>query len=302
MKKKRKLFFASTIGLYLFAVFGQWVCDLPYNNQNLGQQREMRLRTLAVIAVCVFCIRLLRGENRRRRIYRMVLGTALSVCFIAGIVYPLLQVNNTHDSFAVHPRLIEREGGTYWSGELDWLEEKKNLWNLSRWTGRGVDWYQVDASVLDSAPENVDWEAEPYRSALEEKCRAWHMLYNYGEELTLNLLNYLLGRWSWCVYLLLALLWTGSGLSLFSERKSWGETLLLILSFLLLTVRIWLPVLDCCGLFYSCIGPLFTGDSQEALTQHVAVAPALGLVFGLTLSEEKVELLNRMTAWLKKTI
>lgn len=120
MKEKRKLFYISTIGLYLFAVFGQWVCGLAYDNQRCLQQREMRLRMLAVIAVCVLCVRLLRGDGRSKRVWRPILGAALSVCMLAAMVYPLLQACNTRDSFAVHPRLIEREGGAHWTGALDW--------------------------------------------------------------------------------------------------------------------------------------------------------------------------------------
>ncbi len=302
MKEKRTLFYISTIGLYLFAVFGQWVCCLAYENQSYSQQREMRLRMLAVIAVCVLCVWLLRGGGRKKRVWRTILGAALSVCLVAGMAYPLLQLNNTRDSFTVHPRLVGYEGEAHWKAELDWREEKKNLWHLSRWAGRGDDWYRQDASVLENAPEDVDWETEPYRSALEEKCRARYMLYDRGEELLLNLTNYLLGRWIWLVYLLLALLWTGSGLSLFSERRSGSETLILILSFLLLTVRIWLRALDCCGLVCSDVGLLFSDDNQEALIQLAAVAPAFGLLIGLTLSESEEDLLSRMTAWLKKTI
>lgn len=302
MKEKRKLLFASTIGLYLFAVFGQWVCGLAYDNQSYSQQREMRLRMLAVIAACVLCVRLLRGGGRKKRVWRTILGATLSVCIVAGVAYPLLQVNNTRDSYAVNPCLIERAGGAHWTAELDWREEKKNLWNLSRWAGRGADWVQVDASVLENAPEDVDWETEPYRSALEEKCRAQYMLYDRGEELLLNLTNYLLGRWSWCVYMLLVLLWTGSGLSMLLEKKSRGETLLLSLSFLMLTVRIWLPALDCCGLVYACVGPLFTCGDGDVLIQPGTVAPAFGLLFGLTLYEKEEAMLNRIMAWLKKTI
>lgn len=128
------------------------------------------------------------------------------------------------------------------------------------------------------------------------------MLYDRGEKLLLNLTNYLLGRWIWLVYLLLALLWTGSGMSLLSERRSRGETLLLILPFLMLAIRIWLPALDCCGLVCSCVGPLFTYDYEDAFIQLCAVAPAFGLLFGMTLSEREEKLLNRLTAWLKKTI
>ena len=117
MKEKRKLFYISTIGLYLFAVFGQWVCGLAYDNQRCLQQREMRLRMLAVIAVCVLCVRLLRGDGRSKRVWRPILGAALSVCMLAAMVYPLLQACNTRDSFAVHPRLIEREAGLAGRGE-----------------------------------------------------------------------------------------------------------------------------------------------------------------------------------------
>ena len=302
MKKKRRLFLVSTISFYLFAVFGQWVCCLAYENQSYSQQREMRLRMLAVIALCVFCAWLLRGGSRKKRVWRMILGTVLSASLVAGMAYPLLQLSNTRDSYAVHPRLVECEGRAHWTGELDWREEKKNLWILSRWAGRGADWYQVDASVLENAPEDADWEAEPYRSALEEKCRARHMLYNCGEELLLNLTNYLLGRWIWLVYLLLALLWTGSGISMLLEKRSRGETLLLSLSFLLLTIRIWLPALDCCGLICSCVVLLFTYNDGDVLIQLAAVAPSFGLLIGLTLSESEENLLSRMTAWLKKTI
>ena len=302
MKEKRKLLYISTIGLYLFSVFGQWVCRLAYDNLSYSQQREMRLRMLAVIALCVLCVWLLRGGGRKKHVWRVILGAALSVSIVAAMAYPLLQLNNTRDSYAVHPRLIEREGRAHWTAELDWREEKKNLWSLSHWVGRGADWYQVDASVIENKPEDADWETEPYRSALEEKCRARYMLYSHGEKLLLNMTNYLLGRWIWVAYLLLALLWTASGLSLFSERRSRGETLLLSLAFLLLTIRIWLPALDCCGLVCSCVGPLFIYDYGNALIQLLALAPAFGLLIGLTLSEREEELLNRMTAWLKKTI
>lgn len=149
MKEKRKLFYISTIGLYLFAVFGQWVCGLAYDNQRCLQQREMRLRMLAVIAVCVLCVRLLRGDGRSKRVWRPILGAALSVCMLAAMVYPLLQACNTRDSFAVHPRLIEREGGAHWTGALDWLEEEKKLWKLSHWAGRGEVWYQLDDAHQD---------------------------------------------------------------------------------------------------------------------------------------------------------
>ena len=302
MKEKRKLFYISTIGLYLFAVFGQWVCGLAYDNQRCLQQREMRLRMLAVIAVCVLCVRLLRGDGRSKRVWRTILGAALSVCMLAAMVYPLLQACNTRDSFAVHPRLIEREGGAHWTGELDWLEEEKKLWKLSHWAGRGEVWYQLDDAVLENAPADADWESEPYRSALEESCRGRYMLYDHGEKLLLNLTNYLLGRWIWLAYLLLALLWTGSGMTLFAEKKSRGETLLLSLAFLLPALRIWLPTLDCCGLVYSCVGPLFSCAQGDAPTQLCAVAPAFGFLIGLTLSEKEKELLTRMTVWLKKTI
>lgn len=125
MKGKRKLFYISAIGLYLFTVFGQWVCGLVYDNQSYSQQREMRLRMLAVIAVCVLCVWLLRGGGRKKRVWRMILGSALSVCIVTGMAYTLLQFGNTRDSYAVHPRLIGYEGEAHWTAELDWREEKK---------------------------------------------------------------------------------------------------------------------------------------------------------------------------------
>lgn len=261
----------------------------------------MRLLTLAAAGLCAALVWLFRQEGKIKRFWGCVFALITAGCMAASVGASLYQIQDGDDSFYVGSWVGDRYYDTHWKSELNWREESGRLWRLSRWFGGGEAWSRYEEELLENLPEDVDWESEPYHSALEERQRFRSLLWESDSELLLNLLCYRLGRWTWCVYLLLALAWTGAGIALLTEVSPRRDLILAGIALCLLAVRLWLPALSCLGLVYSARGPLFTAPSGEPyLFVLCTVVPAFGLLLGLTLSAAENEKLSQAAERLKK--
>ncbi len=302
MSTKKIAFLISTICLYAFAVFGQWIIAMMVHLDGYGEQADMRLGTLVIIGLCVGAVWLFRRSGKLGRFWGLVFGVIITagILFFAG--NSLYHMQDKKDTYYVGGWVDDRYYDIHWRSEIDWQEERGKLWRLSHWVGRGEPWYPYDDAVLESAPEDVDWASdEPYRTELDNRDRVRHIIWNSYADMLLNLLCYRLGRWVWCVYVLIALAWTGSGIAMLFELKTRRDLLLALPALGLLAILIWLPTLSCPGLVYSYHGLLFTAESSDtALLHYCAVAPAFGLLFGLTLGEREKKLMERIAEKLKK--
>ena len=74
MSTKKKVFLISTLCLYAFAVFGQWIIVMTLHQGDYAQQAEMRLITLLITGICVGAIRLLQKNGRIGRFWGLVFG------------------------------------------------------------------------------------------------------------------------------------------------------------------------------------------------------------------------------------
>ena len=302
MSTKKKVFLISTLCLYAFAVFGQWIIVMTVHQGGYAKQAEMRLITLLIAGICVGAIRLLQKNGRIGRFWGLVFGVIITVSIVVFAGTTLSHMKDKNDSYYVGGWIGDQYYDVHWYSELDWQEERGKLWRLSHWVGRGEPWYPYDDAVLESAPEDVDWASdEPYRTELDNRDRVRHILWSSHADMLLNLLCYRLGRWVWCVYVLIALAWTGSGIAMLFELETRRDLLLALPALCLLAILIWLPTLSCPGLVYSYHGLLFTAESSDtALLHYCAVAPAYGLLFGLTLGDREKKLLDRIAEKLKK--
>lgn len=302
MSTKKKAFLISTVCLYAFAVFGQWIIVMMLHLEGYAEQVDMRLRMLVIIGLCVGAVRLFRRNGKLGRFWGLVFGVivAAGLLFFAG--NSLYHMQDKTGTYYVGGWFDDRYYDVHWYSEIDWQEERGKLWRLSRWFGRGEPWYPFDDALLENAPEDVDWASdEPYRTELDNRERVRYILWRSDADMLLNLLCYRLGRWVWCVYLLIALAWTGSGIALLSELEERRDLLLALPALCLLIILVWLPALSCPGLIYSCHSLLFTAASDDSVLLHIcAVAPAFGLLFGLTLGDGEKKLLDRIAETLKK--
>ena len=302
MSTKKKVFLISTLCLYAFAVFGQWIIVMTVHQGGYAKQAEMRLITLLIAGICVGAIRLLQKNGRIGRFWGLVFGVIITVSIVVFAGTTLSHMKDKNDSYYVGGWIGDQYYDVHWYSELDWQEERGKLWRLSHWFGRGEPWYPYDDAVLENAPDNVDWaKDEPYHSELDKRERVRHILWNSDADMLLNLLCHRLGRWVWCLYFLIALSWTGAGIALLRELETKRDLLLTFPALCLLAILLWLPTLSCLGLVYSYHGLLFTANSSDTVLLHYcAAAPASGLLLGLTLGEKEKVLLDRIAAELQR--
>lgn len=301
MSEKKRVFLISAIVLYIFAILGQWIIEMIYHEINYSRQAESRLLMIVIASICAWAARICRQSIKIKPIWGKVFSAFIVACLMLFIGSSLQNMRETRGTYSTDNWIDDRYIDKRWTGALDWLEEGTELWRASRWFGRGAPLYPYDDGILKGAPENVDWETdEPYHGMLDNRARAIRICCSGESSMLLPLLCHRLGRWVWCLYLLIALVWTGSGLALLLDMKSRGELLLGIPAFCGLSVLLWLPILSCPGLVCSYHGPLFTFRADKSvLLQLLAIAPTLGALYGLAFEEEKESLLTRITEKLK---
>lgn len=291
--KTRKKWLLAALGLLIvFAVAGQIACDAIALESKRGQYRDynrgLPYLLITIAATCAaagaiwLAVRFFPVKYKAAKILAWLLGIVMAAWLLfvsSAYIYYSLDSDDTYYA-------------GWWIGYVDKLEEEQALWRKTRWFGRGDEYYQYDYDIFVNSPrEEYRAEEEPYRTAVEERCKAETVYQYFDSDTMLNVLSYFYGRWVWLFYLLIALSSIALAISMLPLIGNAYTKILYCTACLLFIVITIMPALNGCGLVYDGVhGPPFTGYGYGYWGFGISITgPVIGIMLGLNSHEKENE-------------
>lgn len=277
----KKRYFMITLGLLIvYFVLGTVAvsrCSEDSADMILEQTGTV-IAALVSIVLVGLAIRFFPEKKKAAKFFGWLFGIIIVVWMLSYAVYCVSLSFDSGDVYGSSTR--------QWIAYVDKLEVEKNVWDKSRWFGRGEEVYDYTygeyAGVLKREFSDRKKPNEIESAILNERDEIEYTFMFYDSDTILNVLSYMYGKWVLLVYMIDTALMLGLALLLLPEVGKLPQKLLYLAAWVLLAVIFVLPGFNGGAVWYSYWGPPFSGAGSIYRVYNVLVTgPAIGVVLGL---------------------